>query len=94
MSEDEYLLRFLRNGKAGIRSSYELASCMGVGQKTIGFKVSSLRKKGYLIGSVHGEGYYFISSQDELDETVAHIERRKAGIDRTISALNGAWSEL
>lgn len=85
------LISLLGVGRSGVRSSYDLSRELGVNQRAIGFMVSNLRQQGYLIGSVHGEGYFLINTQEELDSTINHIARRKAGIDRTIKALTGAW---
>lgn len=70
-----------------------LARKLGVPQRTIGFMVSRLRQHGFLVGSIHGEGYYLIQTEDELDDTIRHIEKRKAGIDRTLNALRTAFEE-
>lgn len=88
---DSKLLKLLRKGARRIRSSYELADILGVSQRNIGFMVSRLRKDGNPIGSIHGLGYYIISTEEELAATVEHIERRKKGIDQTIKNLTEAY---
>lgn len=86
-----HLLSLLRLGKGKVRSSHELSRLIGEPQKSIGFAVSALRQEGHAIGSVHGEGYYLIETVEELEETIAHISKRKAGIDRTIAALRSGF---
>ena len=81
----------LGRGRDNVTSSYTIATRLGVPQQTIGFMVNDLRKQGHLIESVYGEGYYLIETAEELADTIRHIEQRKAGIDRTIRALEGAW---
>lgn len=88
---DASLLELLGEGKDAARSSFDLAQKLEVNQRAIGFMVSRLRKAGHLIGSVHGGGYYLITSRAELDETIHHIEIRKRGIDATIAALRGSF---
>jgi biotin operon repressor len=88
---DNTLLSKLEPGAERVKSSYVLARETGVAQRAIGFMVNRLRREGHLIGSIHGEGYYLIATEDELDSTIAHIEARKVGIDQTIEALEDAW---
>lgn len=90
MTAEEFVA-FLKRGKANVKSSYELAYLTDIPQREIGFVVSDLRKQGYLIGSVHGQGYYLIETEEELEHTIGHISKRKAGIDATIKALEESW---
>lgn len=87
MSGEARLVTLLPGGSGSPMSSYEVAAAMGVPQRSVGFMVSRLRKLGYPIGSVHGEGYYLIETREELEATIDHIERRKRGIDQTVDAL-------
>lgn len=87
------LLAHLRLGKSGVRSSHELSVLAGIRQRSVGFVVSDLRRGGTLVGSAHGEGYYLISNERELHDTMDHIEARKRGIDMTLDALRNAWDQ-
>ncbi len=91
--QGERLLRHLRRGRLQVRSSHSLARLIGVHQRSVGFIVSGLRREGVLVGSVHGEGYYIIQTQEELDETMGHIAARKRGIDMTLDAISSAWRQ-
>jgi hypothetical protein len=42
---------------------------------------------GICVGSAHGLGYYLVETREELDETIAHIERRISGLRETVSLL-------
>jgi|SRR6185503_10108615 len=86
-------LASLGHGRDDVRSSYWLAGRIGVGQRSVGFIANAARRQGHLVGSVHGEGYYLIETQDELDATISHIEIRIAGIQRTIMQLRHSWSQ-
>lgn len=90
-AEREHLCGLLGYGRDEARSSYDLASELGIGQRKVGFMVNKLRAEGHLIGSLHGQGYFMIRTWDEYVDTMAHIEKRKQGIDKTLSSLRGAW---
>lgn len=90
---DIQLLGELGWGMASVRPSHEIAESLGVNQRAIGFIVGRLRKAGCPIGSVHGSGYYLIQTDEELEDTISHIEARKRGIDATINALREAYAE-
>ena len=90
---DVKLLGELGWGISSIRPGHEIAKALGVHQRSVGFMVGRLRKAGCPIGSVHGGGYYLIQTDEELEDTVAHIEGRKRGIDATVAALREAHSE-
>jgi biotin operon repressor len=65
-------------------------------QRAIGGVVHRAREMGVAVGSVHGEGYYIIETDEELEETIAHIERRARGLRETVELLRiarekGSW---
>jgi hypothetical protein len=78
-------------GRAACRSSYSIARQIGVPQRSVGFIANAARRKGYAVGSAHGEGYFMIETREELDATIGHIEGRIHGIRLTIEALEDAW---
>lgn len=90
--DDDCLLGLLKGGRRNVRSSYDLARHVGISQRSVGFSVNRLRRRGHPIGSVHGEGYYLIETEAELAATIDHIERRKRGIDQTIAALREGFA--
>jgi hypothetical protein len=81
----------LEPGKDRCRSSYEIARDLGIAQRSVGFVANYARRRGHLVGSVHGEGYYLIVTEGELDETIRHIRGRVSGINTTIAALAHNW---
>lgn len=85
------LVRQLGKGRANIRGGHDLAEALGVSQRMIGGVVHRAREQGALVGSSHGEGYYLIQTRDELDATIAHIERRARGLRETITLLRDAF---
>jgi len=85
--DEKRLLKHLKRGSQNVTSSYALADTLAIPQKSIGFVVNRLRRQGHPVGSIHGEGYYLIKTEAELEATVAHIAKRKIGIDQTIKAL-------
>lgn len=91
MDSDTAILEQLGQGLRNIRSSYDLARDTGVQQRQVGFAVNRLRREGHLIGSKASHGYYLIETQEEVASTCAHIESRKAGIDKTLDSLWSAW---
>jgi biotin operon repressor len=90
--DEKAVLKTLRKGAKSVTSSYDISERTGVPQRSVGFVVSRLRKQGKPIGSIHGEGYFIIRNQQELEDTVAHIAKRKAGIDQTIKSLRDGFA--
>ena len=74
--------------------------------KTLGFTpherqlrdmIADMRLKGWMIGSLSAEGYYFCSTRAEYDEFRAELQARKNAIAATLTALDSAararWGE-
>ena len=59
--------------------------------------IADMRLKGWMIGSLSAEGYYFCSTRAEYDEFRAELQARKNAIAATLTALDSAararWGE-
>ena len=59
--------------------------------------IADMRLKGWMIGSLSAEGYYFCSTRAEYDEFRAELEARRAALAATLYALDAAarqrWGE-
>ncbi len=59
--------------------------------------IADMRLKGWMIGSLSAEGYYFCETRAEYEEFRAELESRRAALSATLHALDAAarqrWGE-
>ncbi len=87
------LVDLLGRGREAIKGGHQIAGELGISQRAVGGVVHRAREMGVPVGSVHGEGYYIIENEGELEETIAHIERRARGLRETVELLRIGWEK-
>ena len=59
--------------------------------------IAEMRLKGWMIGSLSAEGYYFCETRAEYEEFRAELEARRSAISATLNALDSVaqqrWGE-
>ena len=82
--ETEIILK-LRS--AGYLTREELSGSSGAARADVGRLIERLRKRGYRIDEIPGEGYRLVSSPDTLDACELTAELRSAGLTNPVSAF-------
>ena len=87
--ETEIILK-LRS--SGYLTREELGGSSGAGKASVGRMIERLRKRGYRIDEIPGEGYRLVSSPDALDACESTAELRSAGLTNPVSAFESVDS--
>lgn len=87
------LLHLLHLGSENMLTGYKVAELLGVHQRAVGGIVHRARELGICVGSAHGLGYYLVETEEELEETIHHIEKRISGLRETAALLRANWDK-
>ena len=89
MSREKEICMYLRENHTGQEKavfSSELERHFSLNGRTIRRMISSLRKAGHPICS-NCRGYYYAKTQDEVNDTVSHLNELVTGVSNTRTGL-------
>jgi len=89
------LLILLGRGRASARTAADLASRLGISERSVRGSVEFLRREGHLIGSTttNGGGFYIVQSREELEDTARQFRSRALAMLTTKRAMERSAAE-